>query len=79
MKSLSDIYGRCNFCIVKRESFEEVVRGEWWRKDIEVEIEVIEKNKTRELVKVAKDKEVIGVKWIYKVKYNVDGKVPKKK
>lgn len=39
------------------------------------EIEVIEKNNTWELMDRPKDKEVIGVKWMYKVKYNPDGSV----
>ncbi len=46
---------------------------------MEDEIEVIEKNKTWKLVERPKDKEIIGVKWIYKVKYNVDGSVQRNK
>jgi hypothetical protein len=42
---------------------------------MEDEIEVIEKNRTWKLVDRPQDKEIIGVKWIYKVKYNVDGSV----
>jgi hypothetical protein len=51
------------------------VKEESWRKAMEDEIEVIEKNKTWKLVERPEDKEIIGVKWIYKVKYNVDGSV----
>ena len=43
------------------------------------EIGMIEKNKTWELVKLPKEKEVIGLKWIYKTKYNEDGSVQKHK
>lgn len=35
----------------------------------------IEKNKIWELVDLPKGKEVIGVKWVYKTKSNVEGKI----
>ena len=43
------------------------------------EIECIEKNQTWELVDVAKDKDVISVKWIYETKQDDDGNVQKQK
>lgn len=43
------------------------------------EIDVIEKNQTWELVERPKEKKVIDVKWIYKVKFNSDGTVQRKK
>ena len=43
------------------------------------EIECIEKNQTWELVDVPKDKYVIHVKWIYKIKKDADGNVWKHK
>ena len=46
---------------------------------MEEEIEVIEKNKTWELVEKPSNKDVIGVKWVYKAKLNPDGSVLKKK
>ncbi|GKD97582.1 hypothetical protein Tco_1510369, partial [Tanacetum coccineum] len=54
------------------ESFEEAIREESWKKAIEDEIQVIEKNNTWELTDKPSDKDVIGVKWVYKVKYNAD-------
>jgi hypothetical protein len=75
LRNLDDIYARCNFCVVEPENFEEAMKEESWRKAMEDEIEVIEKNKTWKLVDKPQDKEIIGVKWIYKVKYNVDGSV----
>jgi hypothetical protein len=79
LRNLDDIYARCNFCVVELENFEEAVKEESWRKAMEDEIEVIEKNKTWKLVERPQDKEIIGVKWIYKVKYNVDGSVQRNK
>ena len=39
------------------------------------EIECIEKNQTWELVDVPTDKDLIGVKWIYKTKQDANGNV----
>ena len=36
------------------------------------EIKMIEKNRTWELVDKSHDKNVIGLKWIYKIKYSED-------
>ncbi|KAK4381284.1 Retrovirus-related Pol polyprotein from transposon RE1 [Sesamum angolense] len=46
---------------------------------MEEEIKMIEKNNTWELADMPKDKEVIGVKWIYKTKLNADGSIQKHK
>ena len=43
------------------------------------EIKMIEKNHTWELVDKPQDKEVIGLKWVYKVKHNNDGSINKYK
>ena len=42
-------------------------------------IHAIEKNDTRELRELPKGKQAIGVKWVYKTKCNVEGKVYKHK
>ena len=46
---------------------------------MEEEIKMIEKNETREPVDPPQDKEVIGVKWVYKTKLNSDGSIQKHK
>ena len=61
MKSLSDVYASCNFCVVEPESFEEAIKEEAWKQAMEEEIHVIEKNKTWELVEKPKDKDVYWV------------------
>ena len=45
----------------------------------EEEIKIIEKNNTWELVDQPKDNEIIGVKWVYKIKLNSDGSIQKYK
>ena len=41
------------------------------------EIKMIEKNNTWKLVDKPQDKEAIGLKWVYKIKYNEDGSIQK--
>ena len=53
------------FVFVEPEGFEDAIKEEAWKKAMEEEIYVIEKNKTWELVERPKDKDVIGVKWIF--------------
>ncbi|CAL8131469.1 unnamed protein product [Prunus armeniaca] len=43
------------------------------------EIRMIKKNQTWELVDLPKDRDVIGVKWIFKTKFNQDGSIQKHK
>lgn len=50
-----------------------------WICAIKEELELIEKNKTWELVYLPQGKKSIGVRWVYKVKENPKGKVIKHK
>ena len=43
------------------------------------EIASIERNHTWELVDLPNERDVIGLKWIYKMKYNEDGSIQKHK
>jgi len=45
----------------------------------ECRLEMIEKNNTWELVERLVDKPIIGVKWVFKTKLNLDGTVQKHK
>ncbi|KAL0356283.1 UNVERIFIED_CONTAM: Retrovirus-related Pol polyprotein from transposon RE1 [Sesamum radiatum] len=78
-KLLSDIYETCNFVMMEPESFEAAAKHEVWVQAMKEEIKMIEKNDTWELAERPKDKEVIGVKWIYKTKLNADGSIQKHK
>jgi hypothetical protein len=40
---------------------------------VDEEMVALDVNATWELVAILKDKKVIGCKWVYKVKHNVDG------
>jgi hypothetical protein len=50
--------------------FEEAVKDDKWVRAMDEEIDAIEKNQTWQLVSLPKDKDVIGVKWVYKTKLN---------
>ena len=59
--------------------FEDVVKEEKWVAAMEEEIEAIERNDTWELVSLPKGKHVIGVKWVFKTKSNIEGKIERHK
>ncbi|KAM1582902.1 hypothetical protein ACFX10_030580 [Malus domestica] len=70
---------QCYMCIVELENYDDATKDESWRKAMEAELETIENNKTWQLVERLFDKPVIGVKWVYKTKLNLDGIVQKNK
>jgi hypothetical protein len=59
--------------------FEEVVKEEKWVQAMDEEIDSIERNDTWDLVDFPKDKDCIGVKWVYKIKVNEKGEIEKYK
>ncbi|KAI5348277.1 hypothetical protein L3X38_001164 [Prunus dulcis] len=79
LKSLEDIYARCHMTIIELETYYEAVEDKAWKEAMDAEIETIEKNGTLELVERPTDKPVIGVKWVFKTKLNLDGTVQKHK
>ncbi|CAL9017123.1 unnamed protein product [Prunus brigantina] len=78
-RSVSEIMAKCNVCIVEPENYEDAAKDESWRKAMEAELEMIEKNDTWKLIERPFAKPVIGVKWVYKTKLNLDGTVQKNK
>ena len=63
------------FSIADPICFEEAIKYESSQNDMDEAIEAIEKNQTWQLV----GKDAIGVKWIYKTKFDADGNVVKHK
>ncbi|KAL8117736.1 hypothetical protein AgCh_015569 [Apium graveolens] len=74
MWSLADIYESCNFCMTEPTSFEDAIREDVWKKAMEQEFHMIEKNKTWQLVERPKNKEVVGVKSLQGKRLNSTGK-----
>eukprot|EP00253_Pinus_taeda_P034218 PITA_34218 len=61
------------------QNVKEAYKDECWVKEMDEELEQIEKNNTWELVPRPKDKNVIGTKWIFKNKLNENGEVIRSK
>ncbi|CAJ2635927.1 unnamed protein product [Trifolium pratense] len=60
-------------------SYSEAVKHEVWRQAMDVEMESIKSNDTWELTTLPAGCNSIGVKWIYKTKFNEKGEVDKYK
>ena len=76
-KMLSDIYQRCNFAGVVPDNYEEAIKYDVSKKAMEEKIRMIEKNNTWELVAIPRERKVISLKWIYKIKLNQEGDIQK--
>ena len=59
--------------------FEEAIKDERWIQAMDKEMNSIEINDTWDLVDLPKDKDCIGVKWVYKIKVNEKGEIGKYK
>lgn len=79
MKSLVDIYSKCNLAVIELVNYEEASKFGGWRAAIQKEIKMIQKNENWKIVNRPLDKYVTSVKWIYKTKLNVDGYINKLK
>jgi hypothetical protein len=79
LKTLEDIYARCHICIIEYENYQEAAGDIAWQEDMNAELEMIKNNNTWKLVERPVDKPVIGVKWVFKTKLNLDGTVYKHK
>ena len=69
----SKLKGTCLLAYFEPRSVKDSLENESWIKDMNEEIEKIEKKKTWTLVARPKDKNVIGTKWVFKNKLNEDG------
>lgn len=55
--------------------FEDAIKEEKWCEAMDEEIDAIERNDKWELTNFPPNKQVIGVKWVYKTKSNVEGRI----
>ncbi|GKU89065.1 hypothetical protein SLEP1_g3256 [Rubroshorea leprosula] len=79
IKSLAEIYARCNLASAEPNCFEEAAKQQVWIDSMKEELSMIEKNQTRCLVPKPDDKKPIGVKWAFRTKLNLDGSIHKHK
>jgi hypothetical protein len=76
-----DLYVHSNFGLFTCQPtyFEEAIKEENWVKAMDWEIYSVEKNHTWDIVDLLEGKDCIGVKWIYKTKFNGKGEIEKYK
>ena len=60
-------------------SFEEAKAEKKWVNAMQEEIDALAENKTWDLVKLPKEKNVVGCKWVYKTKHDSNGNVSRHK
>ncbi|XP_058000540.1 uncharacterized protein LOC110654465 [Hevea brasiliensis] len=80
-RSLREIYESYAFALFAADptTYEEVIKMEEWRYAMKEELMAIQRNDTWELMNLPNGKNVVGLKWIFKTKYNADGSVQKHK
>ncbi|KAI5318976.1 hypothetical protein L3X38_038684 [Prunus dulcis] len=78
-KSLNEVFAQYKVSIVEPESFAEATQDEAWNQVMREEISMIEKDSTWEMVERPGNKPVVGVRWIFKTKLNLDGSIQKHK
>jgi hypothetical protein len=64
---------------IEPNCFKEANKDEFWNKDMDEELDQIEKNDTWELLPRPKNKNVIDTKWVFMNKLNEDGQVTRNK
>lgn len=78
-RPFADVYARCNSAVMEPSNFHEAINSKGWMNAMKEELNMIEKNETWVLVDRPKDKNVIGVKSVFKTKLNPDGSINKLK
>lgn len=88
-RSLQEIYnetrevdeevGLCFLSMEEPTRYEEAVGDENWRRAMESEVDSIQKNGTWELSDLPKNQRAVGLKWVFKLKKDPNGKILKHK
>jgi hypothetical protein len=79
VRPLSDVYERCNLVHAEPTNYTEAARVPTWIDAMKSEIDSIERNGTWRLIELPEDKKEIGVKWVFRTKFNPDGLIFKHK
>ena len=78
-RSLDEIFERCDVALQEPTCYDEATKENGWRIAMEEKLKMINKNGTWKLVDRPKNQKIIGVKWVFRIKYNSDGSVNKLK
>ncbi|KAD0618050.1 hypothetical protein E3N88_43977 [Mikania micrantha] len=90
VRDLNDVYSNCHviedyvacqFALNIRDPiiYEEAILKEEWKKAMKEEISSIEKNGTWDLIDAPENKNIVGLKWLYKTKVGKNGEIVKHK
>lgn len=79
LEEAAPAYEACYLTMEEPQTYDEALEIEGWRKAMEEEIKMIEKNRTWRLVEKPEKKNIISVKWIYRIKTNANGEQVKYK
>ncbi|GKV29061.1 hypothetical protein SLEP1_g38033 [Rubroshorea leprosula] len=79
VKSLEDVYARCNLATFDPTCFIKASKHDEWMAAMKEELAMIEKKRTWSLCPRPKGKNVIGVKWVFRTKLNPNGSINKYK
>ncbi|KAL0442098.1 UNVERIFIED_CONTAM: Retrovirus-related Pol polyprotein from transposon RE1 [Sesamum radiatum] len=58
---------------IEPSSFEDAVQNPKWQEAMNKELKALSDNNTWSLIQLPKGKKAIGSKWVFKIKYNLDG------
>ncbi|KAJ0868636.1 putative RNA-directed DNA polymerase [Helianthus annuus] len=74
-------YEACQFALsaVEPSTHHEAIVIKEWKAAMEEEIAALERHQTWSLTELPHDKKPIGLKWVFKLKFNADGKIQKHK
>jgi len=79
VRPLSDVYERCNLVYAEPTNYTIAARVPAWIDATKLEIDSIERNETWRLTELLEDKKEIGVKWVFRTKFNTNGSIFKHK
>lgn len=65
--------------VSKPHSYAEADKHDCWLKAMQAELEALQMNHTWTLTPLPPHKQVVGCRWIYKIKYNADGSIERYK
>ena len=60
-------------------SFSQAIESQVWRNAMNIELQALESNDTWSICSLPISKQVVGCKWVYKVKFRADGTVDRYK
>jgi hypothetical protein len=79
VRLLCDEHERCNLVHSEPTNYTKAARVPTWIDSMKLKIDSIKRNGTWRLIELLEDKKEIGVKWVFRTKFNLDGLIFKHK